>query len=225
MATITAPRSAPPETKLNGNFYQPDDEFGADQRATPTQGWGNAGPLALLAFAVVTFMLSMINAKAITAGVTPVVLSVGLFFGGGTQLIAGLIQLRTGNTFQGVLFSSFGAFWIALAAFLQWFVKDVPANQVGHSLGLLLYAFGILAAVMLAASLRTSRVVVGALCVLVATFFLLAMGNYGAHAGLIKVGGYTGILVAAIATYLALAELCEFSYGRAVLPVWPLAKP
>jgi succinate-acetate transporter protein len=225
MATITTPRPAPPRAGLNGTLNRPDSEFGADQRAPTPQGWGNAGPLALLAFAVVTFMLSMINAKAISAGVTPVVLSVGLFFGGGTQLIAGLIQLRSGNTFQGVLFSSFGAFWIALAAFLQWFVKDVPPSQVGHSLGLLLYAFGIVAAVMLAASFRTSRVVVGALCILVPTFFLLAMGNYGAHPGLIKIGGYTGILVAAIATYLALAELCEFSYGRAVLPVWPLAKP
>jgi succinate-acetate transporter protein len=217
MAITTAPHPAPQKADLNGALGEPDPEFGGDQRATP-QSWGNAGPLALLAFAVVTFMLSMINAKAISAGVTPVVLSVGLFFGGGTQLIAGLIQLRTGNTFQGVLFSSFGAFWIALAAFLEWFVKSVPPNQVGHSLGLFLYAFGILAAVMLAASFRTSRV-------LVVTFFLLAAGNYGAHSDLIHIGGYTGILVAAMATYLALAELCEFSYGRTVVPVGPLSKP
>jgi succinate-acetate transporter protein len=110
-----------------------------------------------LAFAVVTFMLSMINANAISVGVTPVVLSVGLLFGG-TQLIAGLIQLRTGNTFQG---------------------DDV---------------------------------------------LLARAGNYGAHDTLIHLGDYTGLLVAGLAAYLALAELCEYSYGRAVLPVGPLPR-
>ena len=225
MATITPSRPAPQKTDLNGaaGLNGAAQLNGASPpQTTPT--WGNAGPLALLSFAVVTFMLSMVNANAISGGVVPVVLSVGLFFGGGTQLIAGLIQLRNGDTFQGVLFSSFGAFWIALAAILEWFLKAVPVNQQGHALGLLLYAFGMLAFVMLAASFRTSRVVVGALCVLVTTFFLLAAGNYGAHTTLIHIGGYTGLLVAGLATYLALAELCEFSYGRAVLPVWPLAK-
>ena len=86
-------------------------------------------------------MLSLINAKVVTATVAPVVFSVGLIFGGTTQLIGGLIQMRNGNTFQGVLFSSFGAFWISLAAILQWYLKEVPAAQAGHALGLLLYAF------------------------------------------------------------------------------------
>lgn len=58
----------------------------------------------------------------------------------------------------------------------------------------------------------------------VAVFALLGAGNYGAHTTLIHWGGYTGLAAAACAFYLALAELCEFSYGRAVLPVWSLAK-
>jgi succinate-acetate transporter protein len=220
MATITAPRSAPPKANLNG---APDPEFGEVQRVTTTS-WGNAGPLALLSFAVVTFMLSMVNAKLVSAGVTPVILAVGLVFGGSTQLVAGLIQLRSGDVFQGVLFSSFGAFWILLAAFLTWFLKTVPLAQQGHSLGLLLYSFAILATVMWAASLRTSRVVVVALGFVVATFWLLAAGNYGAHTSLIHAGGYTGIVAAALATYLALAELCVYAYGRSVFPVGSLAK-
>jgi hypothetical protein len=224
MATITAPRSAPVTARLNGGLSEPDPEFGVDQRAPTPQGWGNAGPLSLLAFAVVTLMLSLINAKAITADVTPVVFGVGLIFGGTTQLIGGLIQLRNGNTFQGVLFSCFGAFWIALAAILQWYLKEVPAAQAGHALGLLLYAFTPMVVVLWLASFRTSRVVVVALGTVLVTFVLLAVGNYGAHSNLIHLGGYTGILAAGLAFYLALAELCEFSYGRAVLPVWPLAK-
>jgi hypothetical protein len=37
-------------------------------------------------------------------------------------------------------------------------------------------------------------------------------------------GAESWILAAGLAFYLALAELCEFSYGRTVLPVWSLAK-
>jgi hypothetical protein len=70
---------------------------GVTPRAT-TLDWGNSAPLALLAFAVTTFMLSMVNADAIAKGVEPVVFGVALMFGGLTQLIAGLIQLRVGNT-------------------------------------------------------------------------------------------------------------------------------
>ena len=136
MATVTDKRSPPQNVKRNGALNGADPEFGADQRVTAS-GWGNAGPLSLLGFAVVTLMLSLINAKAITPTVAPVVFSVGLIFGGATQLIGGLIQMRNGNTFQGVLFSSFGAFWISLAAILQWYMKEVPAAQAGHALGLL----------------------------------------------------------------------------------------
>ena len=47
-----------------------------------------------------------------------------------------------------------------------------------HS-GLLLYGFTPLVLVLWLASFRTSRVVVVALCTVLATFVLLAVGNYG----------------------------------------------
>ncbi|HYB27362.1 MAG TPA: acetate uptake transporter [Solirubrobacteraceae bacterium] len=201
-------------------------EIGAERplESTTTLDWGNSAPLALLAFAVTTFMLSMINAKAVAVGVTPVVFGVALFFGGLVQLIAGIIQLRTGNTFAGVLFSGFGAFWMSFFALGQWFLKDVPVPLIGHAVGLFLYAFGIYVVVMFAVSLRTNAVVVLALGLLIAVFFLLGAGNYGAHTTLIHWGGYLGLAAAACAFYLALAELCEFSYGHSVFPLWPLAR-
>jgi len=223
MATVSAP-SPRKEPQLNGAQHATTTELDhAPARAT-TLDWGNSAPLALLAFAVTTFMLSMINANAVSIGVTPVVFGVALMFGGLAQLIAGLIQLRTGNTFSGVLFAGFGAFWLSFFAIGQWFLKDIPALQVGHALGLFLYAFGIFVVVMLATSLRTNVVVVVALTIVTAALFLLGAGNYGAHTTLIHWGGYTGLAAAACAFYLALAELCESSYGRAVLPVWSLAK-
>lgn len=188
------------------------------------QAWGNSAPLGLAAFAVTTFMLSMINAKLVNAGAAPVVFGVALMFGGLTQLIAGVIQFRTGNTFGGVLFSTFGAFWLSLFAIVEFFLKDVPATQVGHAQGLFLYGFGIFTVWIFVASFRTNLVVVAALAGLAATLFVLGAGNYVGSSGALHVGGYMGLVVAALAAYISCAELCEAAYKREVLPLWPLAR-
>jgi uncharacterized protein len=214
-------------TSINQHLDQPEVKpagQGTTLAAAGGVGWGNSAPLALAAFAVTTFMLSMVNADFVNAGITPVVFGVAFMFGGLTQLIAGVIQFRTGNTFGGVLFSTFGAFWLSLFAIAQFFLKDVPPAQAGHALGLFLYAFGIFTAWIFVASFRTNVVVVVALAALAATFFVLGAGNYGASTGLVHAGGYLGLIVAAMAAYLSCAELCEAAYKRAVLPVWPLAK-
>ncbi len=187
-------------------------------------GWANSGPLCLIAFAAVTFMISLVNAKGVSSAVVPVILSTGLIFGGATQLVGGLLQIRTGNTLNGALFSTFGAFWIVLAAYLEWFSKAVPAAQAGHATGLLLYTFAIVAAMFLLVSFRTTIASVLALSNLVATLLLLAAGNYGAHATLLQIGGVTGIILAGQALYMAAAEICEYSYGRTVLPLGRLAE-
>jgi uncharacterized protein len=192
--------------------------------AVPASGWGNAAPLGLAGFAVTTFMLSMINAKLINIGVEPVVFGVALMFGGIAQLIAGTIQFRNGSTFTGVLFTAFGAFWLSLYAIAEFFLKDVPLTQVGHALGLFLYAFGIFAAWLWLASFRTNVGVVVSLGLLAATLFVLGAGNYSGNSLTIEWGGYMGLVVAFLAAYLSCAELCEASYKRSVLPVWPLAK-
>ncbi|MGZ6623398.1 MAG: acetate uptake transporter, partial [Solirubrobacteraceae bacterium] len=127
MATTIQERRIAPTPEHNG---------AASAVAAKPIEWGNSAPLALAAFAVTTFMLSMVNADFIAKGVEPAVFGVALMFGGLTQLLAGLIQFRTGNTFAGVLFSGFGAFWLSLFAIAEFFLKAIPANQVGHALGL-----------------------------------------------------------------------------------------
>ena len=173
--------------------------------------WGNSAPLALAGFAVTTFMLSMINAELIKAPITPVVFGVALMFGGLTQLIAGIIQFRIGNAFTGVLFSTFGAFWLSLYAIAEFFLKDVvgptPLATValrGQALGLFLYAFGIFTVWILIAAFRTNVMVVAALAGLAATLFVLGAGNYNGNGLTVEIGGYLGLVVAALAAYIGL---------------------
>ena len=132
--------------------------------------WGNSAPLGLAAFAVTTFMLSMINAELMKAPITPVVFGVALMFGGLAQLIAGIIQFRIGNAFTGVLFSTFGAFWLSLYAIAEFFLKDIvgptplaTAALQGQAIGLFLFAFGAFTVWILIAALRTNIFVVAAM--------------------------------------------------------------
>jgi uncharacterized protein len=211
-------------TSIDQDLLQPAAKPAGQGPSAATGGWGNSAPLGLAAFAVTTFMLSMINAKLMPAEITPVVFGVALMYGGLAQLIAGVIQFRTGNTFTGVLFSTFGAFWLSLFAIAEFFLKDVPPAQVGHALGLFLYAFGIFTVWIAIASFRTNVVVVTALAGLAATLFVLGVGNYYGSGLTVETGGYMGLAVAALAAYLSCAELCEAAYKRAVLPLFPLAK-
>ncbi len=203
----------------------------AAEPAAPVSGWGNSAPLGLAAFAVTTFMLSVINAKLMPAAITPVVFGVALMFGGLTQLIAGVIQFRIGNAFTGVLFSTFGAFWLSLYAIAEFFLKDITAPTLhatavlqGQALGLFLYAFGAFTVWILIAAFRTNVFVVVALAGLAATLFVLGAGNYNGNGLTVETGGYMGLAVAALAAYIGLSELCEVSYKRVVLPLFPLAK-
>ena len=190
----------------------------------PVQLWGNSAPLALAAFAMTTFLLSMINAGLVDKGIEPVVFGMALTVGGATQLIAGLIQLRAGKTFAGVLFSGFGAFWLSFWAITQYYMADVPKAQVGHALGMYVFAWGAFIAWLWLASFRTNLVVNVALVDLIVLFAVLGIGYYADIHGLVTTAGYLCLAAAAAAAYLSCAELCEDAYGRDVLPVGSLAK-
>ncbi len=81
-----------------------------------TAGWTPAdpGPLGLAAFAATTFTLSMLNANLVHISAIPIVLSLALAYGGIVQIIAGIWEFRTGNTFGAVAFCSYGGFWLSV---------------------------------------------------------------------------------------------------------------
>jgi uncharacterized protein len=224
MSTVHTPTYSDPRAAQAGNGRRAEPMFVEPEVVAKPSGWANSGPLCLIAFAAVTFMISLVNAEGVSSAVVPVIISTGLIFGGATQLVGGLIQIRTGNTLNGALFSTFGGFWIVLAAYLEWFSKAVPASQVGHATGLLLYTFAIIAAMFLLVSFRTTIASMLALTNLVATLLLLAAGNYGGHQTLLHIGGVTGMILAGQALYMAAAEICEYAYGETVIPLGKLGK-
>ncbi|HTZ86590.1 MAG TPA: acetate uptake transporter [Solirubrobacteraceae bacterium] len=187
-------------------------------------GWKPAdpGPLGLAGFAMTTFVLSMFNANLVNEKGTPVVLGLALAYGGIVQLLAGLWEFRTGNTFGAVAFCSFGAFWISFWALNVFYAKEIGGNA-GHAVGLYLWAWAIFTAYMTVAALRTSGAVLLVFTLLTATFILLAIGETGAHESITHWGGYVGIATAAAAWYASFAAVVNSTFGRTIAPVIPLS--
>lgn len=193
----------------------------------PRAGWTPAdpGPLGLAGFAMSTFVLSMFNADFVSANGEPVVFGLAFAYGGIAQLLAGMWEFRTGNTFGALAFSSFGAFWLSLFVFEVFFASSIPAADVGHAAGLYLWAWAIFTTYMFVASLRTTGAVALVFFLLAITFVLLAIGASGAHETITHWGGYLGLATAAAAWYASFAAVTNSTFGRTVLPVKPLNQP
>jgi uncharacterized protein len=196
-----------------------------DSRATlSTWTVADPGPLGLAAFAMTTFVLSMFNSNLVSDAGEPVVLALALAYGGIAQVLAGMWEFRTGNTFGAVAFTSFGAFWISFWAFVTFFEDKVPKSHLGATVGLYLIAWGIFTTYMFIASLRTTAAISLVFLLLAATFFLLGAGQAEESKDVIHLGGYVGIATAAAAWYASFAVVTNATFGRTLLPVIPLKR-
>jgi succinate-acetate transporter protein len=198
-------------------------------------GWTPAdpGPLGLAAFAGTTFVLSLINAGLVGdtglvgGGLLPLVAGLALAYGGIGQFAAGIWEFRTGNTFGAVAFCSYGAFWISFYFIVQ-AAGSVAKTELFSGLGLYLWMWGLFTAYMFIASLRTTGAVALVFLLLAITFIVLGIGNSAlaggtsATNGTIKLGGYIGLVTAVAAWYASFAGVLNSTWGRTVLPVFPL---
>lgn len=75
--------------------------------------FANPAPLGLLAFAATTFVLSMYNVQARHITHSNVILGMALGYGGLVELIAGVEEWASGNTFAATAFTSYGGLWLS----------------------------------------------------------------------------------------------------------------
>jgi succinate-acetate transporter protein len=182
------------------------------------------GPLGLAGFALTTFVLCVFNAGLVDVRLEPVVLPIALFYGGIAQLLAGMWEFRKNNTFGAVAFTSYGAFWLSFAAYAKFIAPGLPAGQAYVATGLFLLAWTIFTAYMTIAALRTNGVIATVFVVLLATFALLTVGELVQNTTIFRIGGWAGILTALLAWYGSAAVVVNSTWGRPVLPVFPIKK-
>jgi succinate-acetate transporter protein len=199
---------------------------GRDAEARAPGSWSVAdpGPLGLAAFALTTFVLSMFNSGLMGMKGEPIVFGLAFAYGGLAQLLAGMWEFRTGNTFGATAFASYGAFWISFFVFVTFFEKKIPPADAPHAVGLYLIAWGIFTSYMFIASLRTTAAIATVFLLLAATFLLLGIGNASDTANITKLGGYVGLATAAAAWYASFAVVTNSTFGRTMLPVRPLSR-
>jgi len=212
------------EAATGNRFVREDATEGRTGAAAATPTIANPGPLGLAAFALTTFVLSMFNAGLVSSAGEPVVFGLALAYGGLAQLLAGMWEFRTGNTFGATAFTSYGAFWLSFWAFVEFFEKDVPKADAGHAVGLYLIAWGIFTAYMTVASLRTTGAVAIVFVLLTITFLVLGIGNAGGNTSIVKLGGWIGLVTALAAWYASFAEVTNATFGRTMMPTWPLKR-
>ena len=188
--------------------------------ATGADGIADPGPLGLGAFAMTTFVLSVFNAGLLPSTLEAVVLPLALFYGGLAQLLAGMWEFRKANTFGAVAFSSYGAFWLSFAAYVKFIAPGLPPSSAGTATGLFLLAWTIFTAYMTVGALRVNGAVAAVFVVLVLTFLVLTIAEFAGAAGLVRIGGWLGIVTALLAWYASAAVIINTTWQRAVLPVW-----
>ena len=176
----------------------------------------NPGPLGLLGFGMTTVLLNLHNAGLLPLSI--VIVAMGIALGGLAQIIAGIRELKQGNTFGGTAFTAYGLFWWSLVLIWVNPFKGIEAAD-STSLGFYLLLWCIFTAFMFIGTLkhnRATQVVFGSLTIL---FLLLAIGDFtGIHA-IHTIAGIEGIFCGLSAIYSAMGQIVNGEFGKTIIPL------
>lgn len=176
----------------------------------------NPAPLGLMGFGMTTILLNIHN-----AGFFPIdsmILAMGIFYGGLSQVLVGMMCFKRGDTFGTTAFTSYGLFWLTLVGLIVMPHMGLPASPAGF-MGWYLLLWGVFTGFMFIGSLcypKAKQVVFASLTVL---FFLLAARDFTGSELIGTIAGFEGIFCGASAVYFAMAQVLNNEFGRTVLPV------
>jgi succinate-acetate transporter protein len=178
----------------------------------------NPGPLGLAGFGLTTIVLSCVNAGLLPPEAGAVVVPLAFAYGGVAQIVAGILEFKTGNTFGMVAFTSYGLFWWWFAL-LKWtigagWLKAPQASAVAVTL----LAWGVFTFLMWIVTFRASKAVFSIFLLLWITFLLLAAGDFG-NPAIGHLGGYFGLITGVDALLVAFIEVLNATAGRVVIPL------
>jgi len=237
MAAATAVEKGNGYTHPNGHVHDPEytqrafgGEFQPGLHMPQPRKFANPAPLGLSAFALTTFVLSLINVRARGVDEPNLVLALAYGYGGFVQLLAGMWEMAVGNTFGATALSSYGGFWLSFGIILNPSFNIVTALGGGKSdafldsMGFFLMGWWIFTTIMLACTLRSTLMFFMLFFWLDMAFLLLGIG-YLQHSGgapmlsCIKAGGWCGLLAAFLAWYNAFAGIADASNSFISIPV------
>ncbi|HEY1918286.1 MAG TPA: acetate uptake transporter [Streptosporangiaceae bacterium] len=187
--------------------------------AAPASPIADPAPLGLAAFALTTFLLSAANAGWMTKATGDAWLGYAFAYGGFCQLLAGMWEFRNRNVFGATAFSTYGGFWIGLGLWALLVAPKAVGNAGAHDIAWILLAFAIFNTYMLLCSTAVNTAVFAVFLTLELTEIILVIGNFGGTSGIVKLGGYVGMVTALVAWYTSCAGVMNGLRGRTVIPV------
>jgi len=180
----------------------------------------NPAPLGLMAFGMTTVLLNFHNAGFFALGT--MILSMGVFYGGIAQIIAGAMEWKKNNTFGTLAFTSYGLFWISLVGLLV--MPQLGLGEAASDSAMVAYLsmWGLFTGVMFIATLKLNRALQFIFGSLTLLFVLLALGHATGNSTITQIAGYEGIICGLSSIYTGLAQVLNEVYGRVVAPIWPV---
>ncbi|KAL6768529.1 hypothetical protein ACKKBF_B11085 [Auxenochlorella protothecoides x Auxenochlorella symbiontica] len=202
--------------------FDADTEYKVVQR----EQVANPAPLGLFAFGLTTALLQGANTAITDPETTEFwVFAYAFAYGGLAQLLAGMWEYKRQNTFGATAFSSFGAFWIGFAIHGTLVANGLYVASAGAA-QITLSLWGIFTFILMVATLELNFALFSLFITLSTLFFLLVAGLTTPNPWT-KIAGWWGLMVAAIAWYIAAADVINEQYKRTVLPVgrWSVGTP
>ncbi|CDR46071.1 CYFA0S21e02102g1_1 [Cyberlindnera fabianii] len=192
----------------------------------PAYKFGNPAPLGLSAFALTTFVLSLINVQARGVTTPNIVTGLAFFYGGVVQLLAGMWELAVGNAFGGTALSSYGGFWLSFGAIYVESFGIASAykttEELENAVGFYLLGWAIFTGGLTLLTMKSTLAFFLVFFDLTITFILLAAGKLAMNVNCTKAGGVTGVICAFLAWYCAYAGLSNQHNSYIVAKAIPL---
>lgn len=185
-----------------------------------TEKYGNAAAIGFIGFGLPTVLLSLAYAGAYDAGSNAMLLGMFIFIGGLTEIAAGFMLWKMGDTFASLAFTAFGFFWLTLATIYVAPALTGQAPPSADALGFYLFMWGVFAGGMAIGALKAPRAVLFLLAGLSLLFFLLAAGAFLEEPDITKAAGYWGIIDGFSGVYISLALVINESMGREIIPLF-----
>lgn len=174
----------------------------------------NPAPLGLAGFGFTTILLNLVNAGFIGIELEyTLVLTMGLFFGGLCQLIAGHWSFKLGSIFPATAFTAYGAFWLTFAIYLL--LETVGLIPVAPASGIAAYLFlwGIFTFYMWINSFYHDWNLVLVFGTLWILFIMLGVQQIIGGGTLLTIIGLEGILCGALAVYTSFCYIFKEHSG------------
>ncbi|MFA6804802.1 MAG: acetate uptake transporter [Candidatus Methanomethylophilaceae archaeon] len=184
--------------------------------STPTAIIANPAPLGLIAFGMTTVLLSLHNLGLYPAD--SAIMSMGIFYGGLAQVIAGIFEFKKGNTFGATAFTSYGFFWLTFVAINTGVIPGVEAAD-SVSLGAYFAVWGIMTLFLFLGTLKGNTATKAVFLTLTVLFFVVAAKDLSGIGSLAYVAGAVGIICGGSAMYTAFAEVLNEQHERQVMPL------